>query len=886
VSAIGEVWRKLLLVVRRDRATRDLEDEMRLHVALRAESLEGSGLSNAEAARAATRRFGNPTGIAEWSRDMWGFGAIGTLRQDLRYAARRLRQHPGFTASVVVVLALGIGATTAMFSAVDAAMLRPLPFVRPAELVTLRRIAMPYEGRLEANPFNFMTVSDMPVFASVAAYASGGLNLSEQDHPQRLNAGVVSVNFFSTLGVLPVRGRAFGADDVKPGVRGTAILSWGLWQRQFGGADVIGTTISLSANPYQIIGVMPNGFGFPDRSDVWVPMNVPITQATYAPFRGYLPSRVIARVETGISVAAADAQLRARWGQYISSLPVSPGRRLNIMDSFDDVKANGAAVPLRTELGGDRRGALLILLGATALLLLIACANVTNLLLSYGATRGRELAVRAVLGATRARVIRQLLSESVLLSVAGAALGVLLAPIVLRVLRALMPGALAGVAPAQLDLRVLAFASVLGIITGVAFGMWPAFGATRVSVAQTVKAGGGHGATVAGTRRLQRTFVAAELAMATMLLVGAGLMLRSFSQVMRTDSGLNPERTATLELSFPRGADKSVVTAKLDAMLARLHGVSGISAAGVVNDLPLRSDGGISSAVYVDGAPPETKPVFVRPMIASGNYFTAIGIPLRRGRVFQRTDDASAQPVAIVSEGMAKTFWPNADPLGRTFRQAGDTAHYVVVGIVGDVREAGLERKPKPQMYFSPHAAVRPDFALVARGTLEPRVLLAQLTDAVRAVDPAQAVYNVRMMDAVIGASVASRRANTLLISLFGVLALAISVLGVYAVTANAVAQRSREFGIRSALGATGRDLVRHIGGEMTWVAVAGVALGSCLAWALSRVMASLLYGVTTHDSATFAAAPAALVVAAVVATILPARRALRVNPADVMRSD
>ncbi|HEX9563260.1 MAG TPA: ABC transporter permease [Gemmatimonadaceae bacterium] len=888
----GILWRRLRLFLTRDRSTEDLEQEMRLHRELRAEVLSRSGRSPDDAEREAARRFGHTVRIAEQSRDAWGWGNADAFWQDARYAARRLRQRPGFAGAVVGILALGIGATTAMFSAVDAAFLRPLPFPRATELLTLQRVNIPSALRLErpelvVRSFDIDHVREMPdVFSHVAAYAAGGLNLADPERPRRVRAGVVSAEFFATLGVSAAHGRTIGAADAGAEAPRVVVLSWGLWQNDFAATDVIGTTIPLNSARYEVVGVMPRGFSFPQESDLWIPMSIPATWATFEPFRGYLPSLVIARTAPDVSQAVAETRMREAWQRVVSNMPREPGQELNADRSLTEIREKGATESLRAQLVGDRRTALLVLFATTALLLLIACANVTNLLLSHGASRSRELAVRTVLGATRGRVLRQLLAESVMLSVCGAAVGIAVAPVVLGALRTLMPEQLAGVAPVQLDLRVLAFATTLAVVTGILFGLWPAFGATRGSAVAAIKAGGGHGASAGGTRRAQRVLVGGEIAMAGVLLVGAGLMLKSFERLVSTETGMEPDQVATLELSFVRGMSQPARIDRLAAILDEVRRVPGVTAAGAVNDLPLRGGGGIGISVKVDGAPRSAVRLFPRYLVASEGYFEALGIERRRGRYFTDVDGTGTDRVAIISEAMASAYWPDQDPVGRTFIFGGEDPPVRVIGVVADVRESGLERDPGPQMYFPARANIDINMAIVARGAAGGGTLLGALTRAVRRVDPAQAVYNVRMMDDVIGASMASRRANTMLIALFGLLALVIAGLGVYAVTANAVAQRSREFGIRAALGATRGALLRHVGGEMAVVVVSGVLLGAALAWAVSRVMAGMIFGVTVHDTTTFVAAPLVLVLAVALATLVPARRAMRVEPVTVMKSE
>ena len=891
--------RRLRYLLRRDRMTRELEEEMRLHLELRAASIsEHTGANATEARHAARRRFGNVGAIRERSRDAWGMASVEQLALDLRHAARRLRLRPGFSVPILVVLALGIGATTAVFSAIDAAMLRPLPFARPDELVVLPDVEIPFQQEIGEHPAwqppTITQLADAPeLFASVAAYAAGGLNLSDPERPVRVKAGVVTTAFFATLGVRPLAGRSFTPDEGKPGGPSAVILSYGLWQRQFGGRELLGTAIQLNDKPYTVVGVMPPRFGFPDESDVWIPMSVPTTFATFEPFRGFLPSRVVARLAPGVTPRVASARMLARWERSVAAAGPRPPAYLSQL--LAGKRESGAAILLQHYLGGSRDTALLVLLGATFLLLLIVCANVANLLLSDAATRRREIALREVLGATRRRVVRQLLAESVLLSLGGAALGLALAPLALALLRNILPADLAGVAPVELDHRVLGFAIALSLITALAFGLWPALGSTRGDAGAIIKSGGGHGATAGALGRTRRLLVVAELALTVMLLVGAGLMLRSFEHMMSQDFGMDPEHVGTLEISFTSGAGRRAEQLRvLHAVLARLESSPGITSAGAVNDLPLRDGGRIALRIQPDGASSSRRSAeesLARYLIASGHYFRAMGIPLLRGRSFTSADDTLPPLAVIVSQTTARTFWPGVDALGHTITlpaamPAAQPTHYTVVGIVADVREEKLEGDPTAQMYFSIDEQAPSNVAIVARGTLPPPALLARLTDAVHAVSPAQAVFNVRTMDAVVDRSAAPRRTNTLLITIFASLALVLSALGVYAVVAYSVAQRTRELGIRAALGATARDLVSLVSGEMAWVLALGVVGGLGGAWALTRLIASQLYGVQPHDAATFALVPLLLVVLAAAATLVPALRAGRVSPAEVMKAE
>ncbi|MFI5235933.1 MAG: ADOP family duplicated permease, partial [Gemmatimonadales bacterium] len=829
MAGIGEWWRRLGLLLHRDRATADLEEEMRLHREQRAERLRRAGVAPEDAVPAARRQFGNHTRYQEEGRDMWGLSWIDDAIQDVRYAARRLRQRPGFTVAVVGILALGTGATTAMFSAVDAAMLRPLPFPRAGELVALPRVSIPFGQDLTATRdpnrksavianagieiTDVMTMRQQ--FSHVAAWAAGGLNLSDPERPLRLNVGVVSADFFATIETPPQLGRGFIPEEGRPGGTHVVVLSYGLWQRQYGGRDLLNHVILLNGKAYTVVGVMPPGFSFPKESDIWIPMAVPATYETFEAFRGFLSSEVIARIAPGVDVRAASSVLLSRWqaaiGAEAARFPNS-----GTHETLDKLERDGAAQPLQQSLVGDRRVALLTLLGATGLLLLIACANVTNLLLSQAVIRRREIAVREVLGATRGRVVRQLLTESTLLTIAGAVLGIALAPLSLNLLRALLPAGLAGLAPARIDLRVLTFTILLGVATGIVFGLWPALVTSHDAPAETIKSGSGYGATAGGAGRLRRGLVAGELMLTVVLLVGAGLMLRSFGRVMGLDRGMDIEHVGTLELSLPFGpGNASSRRGRVEEILARLEAVPGISAAGAVNDLPLGGGGGIAQTITVDNAagPDLGYQPYARTLAASSGYFDAMGIHLIAGRHFRANDDSLAPAVAVISAGMAEAYWPGVNPLGRTFHLSAEIP-VTVVGVASDVRELGLERKPMPQMYSAISQGSPSTVAIVARGTLPPEALLTAMQAAIHSVDPSQAIYHLRTMDDVLSTSVAPRRTNTILISLFAALALVLASFGVYAVVAYGVAQRSHEFGIRSALGATGRDLVGLVSRE------------------------------------------------------------------------
>lgn len=893
-------WRRLVLFVRRDSARRELEEEMQLHRELRARAMVREGLTPLDADAAARHRFGHQPALAERSQESWGFQRSDELRWNVRYALRRLARRPGYAATIVLVMGLGIGATTAMFSAVDAVMLRALPFREPRQLVSLEGVELPFApGR--GKPVDVRATVDldavaaMPeLFSSVAAFAAGRLNLPDPERPLRLRAGVVTEGFFRTLGIAPVVGRTFAAEEGVPGAQRVVILSETLWRTQYGARAMLGETIRLDDQPYQVIGIMPRGFSFPQESDLWIPMSIPVTPATFAAFGGMLSWQVVARLAPGMEMAAANSRLLERWAQTINASEGQRETRKDREQRLAYLRGKGAVQPLQASLAGTRARALLVLLGATALLLLIACANVTNLLLSDAATRTREMALRTALGASRGRVFRQVLTESVILALGGIVAGLLLAPMVLRALQALMPTELAGVAVLRIDWRVLGFASSLGLVTGIGFGLWPARAASRTDPGETLKSSGNPLATGRRSARGSRILIIVEVALSLMLLVGSGLLLRSFAKLMSADRGMETAHVASLELSFAGSTPNAVRLARIEAMLERIRRSRGVESGAAVNDLPLSDAADYFGYQILDpvasGAASPDMDDGARYLPISPSYFGTLGIPLHRGRDFTPRDDSLAPPAVIINEALARRWFPGVDPVGRqvTARTGpGPTVtHYAVVGVVADVRELGLNIDVPPQLYLPMYQFTPTTFALVARGRAEPAVLLAALQNAVRAVDPSQAIGRARMMDQVVMDSVAPQRTNALLVSLFAALALVLAALGVYSVVVHGMAQRSREFGIRAALGATAGDLLVLVAREIFFVVAIGLAIGLAGAWAGARVVEAMVYGVTVHDVASFTIGPVVLGLAALVAAVVPLRRVFRVSPMDVIRSE
>jgi putative ABC transport system permease protein len=891
-------WRRYLWFFRPD-ARREADDEIAFHLdRLTDDLIRAEGLSRAEARARAERRFGDVPAIRRdlhrratrrnRRRDRWE--RIGDLVRDLRIAGRRLRREPGYSGAVVAVLALGLGATSTMFSALDATLFRPLPFSAPERLVTAE-VPVPFQPDPAPSGTHLPTLADTadlrPIFERTAAYAAGGLNLADAERPARVRVGVVTAGFFETLGVHPLVGRTFAPEEGRPGGPPVVVLSRTFWQRHYGGDSVLGRTLRLGKRSYTVIGVMGRGFSFPAESDLWIPLTVPSTFDTFEPFRSYLPSTSIGRLAPGLDWRTADRRLLGLWERALGAVK-GPDQDQRIAERLDRLRREGTVYPFRATLTGDRGAPLLILFGATTLLLLVACANVTNLILARAAGRRQELAIFAALGASRGRIARQLLIESLILAGAGALAGLALVPPALQVITALTPRILRDLSPPTVDLRVVGFATFAALATGVGVGLWPAIRSRRVSGLDAIRLG--HA--VADRTRGRRLLVGLELALTLPLLIGAGLALRSLARLLNTDIGLSADRVATAELSFSADRSSTQRLATLEAILGRLTVGAGIDAAGFVNDLPLAGNGGLGARVVPDVGEPTSSPgdapftLIARYLTASPGYFRVLGIPLLAGRLFLPGDDSTAPPVAVINERMARTFWPGVDPIGHTFTFSGDPRSFTVVGMVGDVREWGPDRPPPPQMFLSGYASAPTTLALVARGALPADRLLQRLRDAVRFADPSQPVYDVRTMDEVLSASLAPRRTNTTLIGVFGALGLVIAGLGVYGVVSYGVARRTRELGIRSALGADAGRLIRMVIGEMVAVTGVGIGAGLALAWSAGRIAAGQLYGVTPGDPVAFGAATVALLAAVGLATVVPARRAVRVDPATALRTE
>ena len=822
-----------------------------------------------------------------------------TLLQDLRFAGRTLLKRPAFTVIAILTLALGIGANTAIFSVVSSVLLAPLPFGNPERLTVIwasnpalaRKVGLP--DKLPVSPGTFYDWKTAKSFKKMAMFTSDRVSLTGTGEPEQLGAVDVSGEFFQVLGTPALVGRTLLPEDDGQGKRTAVLLSHDLWQRRFGGdRGVIGRAIRIDGVPLTVVGVMPpgfafprggempHGFGFAARPDVWLPTALPPEERQTRGNRGNL---AVGLLEPGITTAQAQAEMSAIADRVGKAFPDSDGGWSNRVE------------PLRQELVGDVRPALLILLAAVGLVLLIACVNVANLLLAQAAARQKEIAVRTALGAGRGRMVRQLLTESALLALLGGGLGLLLAYWGLRGFAVWIPDDVPVAREIALDPRLLLFTLGVTLLTGALAGLMPAFQMTRPDLAESLREGTRAGSGSSRSGRTRGALVIVETALAVLLVVGAGLLIRSFARLTAVDPGFRPKGTLALQVILPESKypDQAKRWAFASAVLERLRALPGVTAAGVVSNLPLSGDESIEGLVF-EGRPRPRNPGDI-PLTdfrqASPGYFEAMGIPKVRGRLFALVDTAGAPPVAVIDETLARVYWPGEDPIGKRFRLGlfddSDPRPWVtVVGIVGNVRNSGLHVEPRPQVYVPLAQTSFSGQSFVLRAQRDPRSLIQEARATVFAVDRDQPVAQVRTLEQVVSQSVAARRFNMVLLGAFAGLALLLAAVGIYGITAYSVAQRTREMGLRMALGARPGNVLGLVLREAGLLALIGLGAGLALAFAATRVMASLLFGVGTTDPATFASVAAALALVSLVAAWVPGRRATQVDPLVAMKAD
>jgi putative ABC transport system permease protein len=801
------------------------------------------------------------------------------LRQDILYAVRRLIKAPGFTIVAVVTLALGIGANTAIFSVVNGILLEPLPYPEPDRLVGVYHTT---EGhRVVMSGPNFTDVAHTATsLESAAAISTTRMILTGEGEPIRLPVAQVSAALFNVLRVTPAIGRTFNADENTPGRNNIVVLSHALWNERFGSdPNVIGRRIQLDGVAKEVVGVMPKGFSYPEDRQAWLPIDYDENFVTKQ--RGAWFLNVVARLKPGITPQQSAAEVE------------TIGRNLARQYPDSDGEIGMTTFPLREAMVGDIRRAVLVLLGAVGFVLLIACANVANLLLARAAAREPEMAVRTALGAGRGRLVRQLLTESVMLAIIGAALGLLLAVWGVEFLTSLKPQGIPRLENVRIDAIVILFTMAIALVTGVLFGLVPALTATR-GLSASLKESGRGAVSHRGGSRVRGALVVGELALAVMLLAGAGLLMRSFMKLQAVDPGFRPDQALTFELTLPdaRYAEDQQRIAFFDQLLPRLRALPGVRAASAVMGLPLSGMDFIISFEVEGGPPvPPAQQPAMQVRVATPDYFRTIGIPLKRGRGFSEDDRAGTTRVVLITESAARQFFPNEDPLGKKIklgwgRGAGKRAGGEVVGIVGDAKEAGLDEPNPPEIYM-PLRQWPVDFMSVVVKTATPP---ASLSDAVRAevyaVDSNLPVSNVRTLDEIVARSISQPRFYMLLLTMFAAVALALAAIGIFGVLSYAVAQRTREIGIRMALGAQERTVIGLVVREAMTLVILGVACGTVAALFLSQTMTRMLFSVTPTDPTTFATVATGLLAVALCASYLPARRATRVDPIIALRTE
>jgi putative ABC transport system permease protein len=875
---------RLLAFFRRPLLDRDLDAEMAAHLELAIEENLQRGLSPDEARRQALLRFGGPQQAKELHREARALPFVDTLLQDLRFAVRMLRKSPGFTLIAIITLALGIGANAAIFSIVYAVLLKALPYPRPDRLVMVyENVHLPnYQNdRNEVSPGNFSDWSKQNnVFANMSAYRNRSFNLTGMGEPLRIEGELVTANFFATLQIEPVLGRSFAAEEDRPDAARVLVMTDGLWKSHFASdPQILGKKLLLDGESYEVIGIMPPRFHFPDIDDqIWVPLNLSPPDWDN---RGSHFFDVFARLNPGVTLKQATAEMSVIATHLTELYPDSnTGQTVNI-------------VPLQEDLSGSVRPTLLVLWGAVGLVLLIVCANVANLLLARASARQREMGVRLALGASRGRIFRQLLTESTFLSLCGCAFGLLLARWGVSALKLLAAERLPRTDEFGLDSSVLVFTFAIAVCAGLICGLVPAFQTDRDNVHDALKAGSRESAT--GSRlRVRHLLVVVETALGVVVVIGAGLLLRSFLSIEQIPLGFQPQGVLTFR-AIPRGqkySDPSQRSAFYQQAVERIDSVPGVQSAAAVTFIPLTFVRG-SKGFTIEGRPPIAPGQI--PMagydVVTPQYFATMRIALREGRDFRWSDTPATQRVIIINEAMAKKYWPQENALEKRIHQGSPDDHEFpwlsIAGVVGDIREFDPLTPPRPTMYFPITQFPDPGGILrdwVVRTAADPLAVASSVRTAVRSVDKDLPVTRIRSMDEVRSVSIASQRLNLLLFALFASLALVLATVGIYGVMAYNVAQRTREIGIRVALGACGKDVLKLVLAQGFRLVALGLLLGVTAALALTRLMASMIYGVSSTDAATFFTVALLLAAVALAACYIPARRALRVDPMVALR--
>ena len=807
-----------------------------------------------------------------------------SIIKDIRYGVRGLLKHPGFTAIVVITLALGIGASTAIFSVVDSVLLRRLPYRTAERIVAIQEFGK--EGkRGQITSANFLDWrAQNTVFEHLAAIKTTTTNLALSDQAERIDLAQTNANFFDVFGITPQYGRLFIPADEQAGHAPVVVVSHALWQRRFAGdPSLIGKPITLDGMNYTVVGIAPPGFQYPDKTELWlpplrlVPELFPGQDVTQTRRMGYLAA--VALLKPGVSQQQAAGEMETITARLRQQYPDTNNVRFN------------RVVSLHEHVVGDTNKLLWLLLGAVTFVLLIGCANVANLLLASGASRHKEIAIRTALGASRWRVMRQLFTESTMLALTGGAVGLLIAFWGLAAITKLLPTDFPRLNEIHIDLRILGFTFVASVLTGILFGLAPALQISRADVQDTIKE---TGRGTSGSRRQSRfrqALIVVEVALSVVLLVGAGLLFRSFMHLQAVNTGFSSQQVLTARLT-PAGPNYRTNADGMrfyNQVLEKLSNVPGVQDAGIINTLPL--DKGPTSGFRVEGRPVTTPDKWpsVNYRVVSANYFNAMGIPVMQGRAYTDRDDGNAPRVMIVNQKLARDIFPDENPVGKriTFGNVDSNQQPVwweIVGVVANVRSLELREEPAPELYFSALQELWPNMSLVVRSSVEPASLSGSLRQIVNEVDKSVPVSSVKTMDHVVSESITQPRFNLFLLGLFSTVAMLLSAAGIYGVTAYGVTQRTHELGIRIALGAQVGDVLKMILGQGMAVIGIGMVLGLVAAFALVRLLRSLLFGVGENDPLTFVAITLVLLLVALIACYIPARRATKVDPLEALR--
>ena len=861
---------------------RDLERELCSDLELEAAEQQEAGLSAEQARHAAMRALGNRALLQEDVRGEWGWSSLETLAQDIRLSMRVLRQSPGFVLFAVLALALGLGANAAIFSVVDAVLLRPLPFRQADRLVEVwedaSHLGFPVAPLAPANFGDYQTRNH--VFEDMAALKGGLYALTGEGAPEQLEGSPVTANLFPLLGVSPLLGRTFSAEEDRPGGPPVVLIGYALWQRRFGGDPaIVGREIRLNNQKRRVLGVMPRGITFPENSQLWEPLALSPRDLA-ARDDHYL--RVFARRKPGVTLAQSQREMANLAADLAREYPAT------------NTNLGSVVVSLRDQLVGDGKPALWAVTAGVGCVLLIACANLAGLLLTRAAGREREFAVRVALGAGRARLIRQTLIESLLLGAAGGGAGILIAVVTLPFLRHLAPTTLTTWSEPRIDLPLLAFLVLLSVVAAILFGTLPALVLSRPDLSTSLRQGARVSAR--GSTRTRRTLIVSEVALAVVLLVGAGLLARTLWALSHVPLGFQPDQVMTLRTSLPASPDSPYRTFSSRAafyrgVLERVSAIPGVIAEGYTTFLPLTNSGG-TSTFTLEGAPPPAVGQIddANHRVVSADYFRALGVQLRAGRFFRDADGPDAPPVAMVNQAMARQYWPGRDPLGRRFR-LGRVAGvwFTVVGVVDDIRQIGLDVNGRAEMYFpiTQPAAMYGYFAprdLAVRVKGDPIAYTRAIEAAVWEVDRDQPVADVMPMQALIAGKLAARQAAVQLMGAFAALALLLAALGLYGLLAYTVLQRRREIGVRMALGAQPRQVSLAVLREGFRLVGAGLMLGVAGSWFAMRALRTLLYGVGSADAWVLGGSVLVLLVVGLIASYLPAHRAAAIDPMTALR--